>query len=96
MNWGGLLGAPALRSDSTELGPCYTFTVSTARKISPGSSPKKASLREVVQALKKAPRRKTSLTPEQLEDVRDGERYRKSGRKGISLDEAEAILRNSK
>ena len=69
--------------------------MSTARKLSPGSS-KKASLREVVQALKKAPRAKTGLSAEQLEDVREGERYRKSGRKGISLDEAEAILRRSK
>ena len=70
--------------------------MSTARKLPQGSPAKKASLREVVQALKKAPRSKTGLTPEELKDVREGERYRKSGRRGISLDEAEAILRRSK
>jgi hypothetical protein len=70
--------------------------VSIARKLAPGSPAKKASVREVVQALKKAPRTKAGLTKEELVDVREGERYRKSGRKGITLDEAEAILRNPK
>ena len=70
--------------------------MSTARKRAPGSPAKKASVREVVQALKKAPRTRTGLTKEELVDVREGERYRKSGRKGITLDEAEAIFRNPK
>jgi hypothetical protein len=69
--------------------------MSTARKLAPGAS-KRSPLREVVQALKKAPRATTGLTQQELDDVREGERYRKSGRKGISLDEAEAILRRSK
>jgi hypothetical protein len=70
--------------------------MSTVRKPATGSSAKKVSLRELVQSLKKAPRSATGLTDQQLEDVREGERYRKSGRKGISLDEAEAILRRSR
>jgi len=53
-------------------------------------------LREFVKALKKAPRADTGLTEQELEDVQEAQRYRKSGRKGISLDEAEAILRRSK
>ena len=67
--------------------------MSSARSLPPGRSRKKASLRAIVQALKTAPPEKHALTAEQLEDIRDGERYRKSGRRGISLDEAEALLR---
>jgi hypothetical protein len=70
--------------------------MSTARKLAPGAPAKKVLVREVAQALKKAPRSTTGLTKQELEDVREGERYRKSGRKGISLEEAEAILRRSK
>jgi len=70
--------------------------VSTARKLAPVTPAKKASLREFVKALKKAPRADTGLTEQELEDVQEAQRYRKSGRKGISLDEAEAILRRSK
>jgi hypothetical protein len=55
-----------------------------------------ATVTELVRALKTSPVAAHGLTRTQLDDVRDGERYRKSGRRGISLREAERILGSSR
>ena len=56
----------------------------------------KAPVADLVRALKAAPVASCGLTRKELEDVRDGELYRKSGRRGISLKEAERILARSR
>jgi hypothetical protein len=66
------------------------------RKRAHGLPDRNATVTELVRALKTAPVAVHGLTRKQLDDVRDGERYRQSGRRGISLREAERILGSSR